>query len=138
MEEMPVNRRESEISKDLATNIYIPSCIFTKELSSYETIVKFLKEAYSLSIQETAHLLFKKKQSVWRAYTEACKKHPKSLSVTNLLFPIPISIFSHDKTILESLVVFLKDEYQLSYSEVASLLMRDDRTVWTVYHKAKR
>jgi hypothetical protein len=138
MAEQPVNRRESELSRDSSTNIHIPSCIFSKELSSYETIVKFLKEAYSFSIQEIASLLSKKKQSVWRAYTEACKKHSKSLCVTNLLFPIPITIFSQDKTTLESLVVFLKDEYKLRYSEVASLLMRDDRTIWTVYHKAKR
>ena len=138
MAEKPVIRRESELSRDSSTNIHIPSCIFSRELSSYETIVKFLKEAYSLSIQEIAKLLFKKKQSVWRAYTEACKTHPQSLSVTNLFFPIPISIFSQDKTTLECLVVFLKDEYKLSYSEVASLIMRDDRTVWTVYQKAKR
>ena len=39
---------------------------------------------------------------------------------------------------LESTVVFLKDKCKLSYHEIAVLLNRDDRTIWTSYNKAKK
>ena len=80
----------------------------------------------------------KKKQSVWRAYKNAVSKLKQSFVVTNLYYPIPVDVIKDSKcSLLETLVVFLKEEYELSYSEVSALLMRDDRTVWTVYQRAK-
>lgn len=132
------NRRDRVLSRVSSTTLYIPSCIFNKKLSSFETIVKFLKESYGLSIQEISRLLGKKKQSVWRAYKEAYLKFKESFEVTNLYFPIPVDIFKDSEhSLLETLVVFLKEKYDLSYSQIASLLMRDDRTIWTVYHRTK-
>ena len=132
------NRRDSVFSKASPTNIYIPSCIFNDRLSSFESIVKFLKESYGLSIQRISELLNKKKQSVWRAYKEASVKYKDSFEVSNLFYPIPVEIFSDSKhSLLETLAVFLKDEFDLTYSEVASLLARDDRTIWTVYNRTK-
>lgn len=133
------NRRDTRISRDSSTNIYVPSCIFNKRLSSYETIVKFLKEGYGFSIQKISDLLNKKKQSVWRAYRYASLKFEESFEVTDFYFPIPIDIFKKTRlSLLESLVVFLKDHYGLSYSQVAILLMRDQRTIWTIYKRAKK
>lgn len=132
------NRRDRVISKGFSTNIYIPSCVFNKRLSSFETIVKFLKESYGFSVQKIAELLGKKKQSVSRAYRNTSLKFKESFEVSTLYYPIPVDIFSRsDKSLLETLVVFLKDHYDLSYSEVSSLLMRDERTIWTVYQRAK-
>ena len=133
------NRGDSKISRAFSTKPSVPSCIFNTKLSSYETLVKFLKESYGLRVQEISILLNKKKQSVWRAYKQATKKFKQSFEVTTLYYPIPIKIFTDSKlTILQTLVIFLKDHYQLTYSEIAALLMRDDRTIWTVYYKAKK
>jgi hypothetical protein len=132
------NRRDRVFSRVSPTNTYIPSCIFNDKLSSFEAIVKFLKEGYGLSIQQISELLSKKKQSVWRAYKEASVKFKASFEVSNLYYPIPVEIFSDSKdSLLETLVVFLKDEFELTFSEVASLLARDDRTIWTVYNRTK-
>jgi DNA-binding CsgD family transcriptional regulator len=50
---------------------------------------------------------------------------------------IPVTIFSHDLGILESLVKYMKENLNLNYNEIAELLNRDDRTIWTVYNKAQ-
>ncbi|MFH2028209.1 MAG: hypothetical protein ABIJ08_03655 [Nanoarchaeota archaeon] len=55
----------------------------------------------------------------------------------NLL--IPSTIFRDRKiSVLEAVVEYLKDEKNLTYHEIAVLLNRDDRTVWTCYSRAKK
>jgi hypothetical protein len=51
---------------------------------------------------------------------------------------IPLSIFKKEKTIgaLESLCKYLKENTGLSFSEIAKLIGRDERTVWNAYHDA--
>jgi len=50
---------------------------------------------------------------------------------------IPITIFQDRRlAVLEALVSYLKDNFKLKYSEVARLIDRDQRTVWTVYRRA--
>ena len=39
-------------------------------------------------------------------------------------------------SILESIVRYLKETGSLSYHNIAILLKRDDRTIWTVYKRA--
>lgn len=52
---------------------------------------------------------------------------------------IPSTIF-RDRTLapLESISEFLKDKAGLSFHEIAVLLNRDDRTIWTCYNRAKK
>ncbi|MFC1691046.1 hypothetical protein ACFL0W_02585 [Nanoarchaeota archaeon] len=52
---------------------------------------------------------------------------------------VPTSIFKdRDVSVLEVLVEFLKEQQGLSFSEIAGLLNRDDRTIWTCYSRAKK
>ena len=132
-------RRDSEISRHSPTQFYVPTCIFNTQLSSYETIVKFLKESYGLSFQKIAELLGKKRQSAWRAYQSASEKFKQSFEVTNLAYPIPVSIFRHSKlSLLETIVQFLRDNYKLTNSEISAILMRDERNILTVHKRAVR
>lgn len=52
---------------------------------------------------------------------------------------IPSFIF-RDRSLaaLEAVVVYLKDSQGLTYSQIAKLLNRDDRTIWTTYQRAKK
>jgi hypothetical protein len=60
------------------------------------------------------------------------KKKSKTLN-------IPSSIFKdRSLSVLEILVEYLKEKKQLTYHEIAQLLNRNDRTIWTVYHRAKQ
>lgn len=50
---------------------------------------------------------------------------------------IPLRLFSNKKLgILEVIVKYLKENTPLSYAEIAKLLNRDQRTIWTTYSKA--
>jgi len=51
---------------------------------------------------------------------------------------IPIYIFrDRSLSVLEVMVEYLKERVKLNYHEIAILLNRDDRTIWTCYHRAK-
>jgi len=52
---------------------------------------------------------------------------------------IPSAIL-RDRTlkVLESIVEFLKEKKQMNYREIGTLLNRDERTIWTVYNRAKK
>lgn len=52
---------------------------------------------------------------------------------------IPLEILNNRKLgMLESVCVYLKDEKDMAYSEIAKILNRDDRTIWASYNKAKK
>jgi len=54
------------------------------------------------------------------------------------IFSIPIEILKNRQLgSLQAIVVWLKDEKGLGFSEIGKLLSRDNRTIWTTYHKAK-
>jgi hypothetical protein len=52
---------------------------------------------------------------------------------------IPVEIFQdRNVAVLERLSEYLKDRLNLTYHEIAVLLNRDDRTIWTCYNRAKK
>lgn len=52
---------------------------------------------------------------------------------------IPSYILRNRKLgILEATTKYLKEEHKLSYHDIAVLLKRDDRVIWTTYNKAKK
>ncbi len=51
---------------------------------------------------------------------------------------IPSSIFRDRKlSVLEAMTEYFKEKKDLRYSEIALLLNRDERTIWTSYKRAK-
>jgi len=65
-------------------------------------------------------------------------KHINIIKTANCL-SLPIGVLKdRNIAILESIVEYLKDEQNMKYSEIARLLNRDDRTIWTVYKRAKK
>lgn len=118
----------------------LPICIFdNKELSCLETIVKYLKEDLKFRFHEIALLLNRNDRTIWATYNVACKKRKEKLPVRESRFFIPVSIFKDRKmSVLEALVGHLKDNFNLRYSEIAVLLNRDERNIWTIYARAKK
>ena len=51
---------------------------------------------------------------------------------------LPISIFNDKLGMLEAASLYLKDELGLGFKEIAKLLKRDYKTIWTSYNKAKK
>jgi hypothetical protein len=55
----------------------------------------------------------------------------------NIQLPITV-LQDRSLGVLESTVIYLKEELGLKYSEIAKALNRDDRTIWAVYNNAKK
>jgi len=51
---------------------------------------------------------------------------------------LPISIFNEKLGMLEASSLYLKDKLNLSFNDIAKLLKRDYKTIWTSYNKAKK
>jgi predicted transcriptional regulator len=63
----------------------------------------------------------------------------KSNSEKRETLTLPLKVLQdRDVAILESIVEYLKEEKKLKYSEIAKLLNRDQRTIWTVYNRVKK
>lgn len=51
---------------------------------------------------------------------------------------IPVSIFSHALPPMGALTKFLRENEHLSYQEIATILHRDQRSIWASYQRAGR
>lgn len=118
----------------------LPISIFdNNELSCLETIVKYLKEEFKLRFHEIALLLNRNDRTIWTTYNNAVRKRKEKLSVKESKFFIPVSVLTNRKfSVLESIAHYLKNNFNLRYSEIAALLNRDERNIWTVYNRAMK
>ena len=117
----------------------IPATAFNKKLSPLETVVKYLKEEYPLAIKDIANILNRSIKTVWQAYNAASKKHPAKLDITPTETYLDPTIYGQRMlSILEATVTLLHQTYKLSLHEIAHILQRDDRTIWTVLHRARQ
>jgi predicted transcriptional regulator len=66
------------------------------------------------------------------------KKHPEKLAVKHPDVLVPITTFTRKKSILESLVTYLKDTKNMRGTDIAKLLDKKPSTIWTVYNRAKK
>ncbi|MDA1196388.1 MAG: sigma factor-like helix-turn-helix DNA-binding protein [Nanoarchaeota archaeon] len=51
---------------------------------------------------------------------------------------VPVSAFRPELGMQEAVCLYLKDEQGLSFKEIAAVLHRDYKTVWTAYSKATK
>ena len=102
-----------------------------------ETVVKYLKENCGLRYVEIGFWLERNPKSVWISYKNAKRKFSGKLSANHHI-KIPILIFSQKKAPLEALVAYLREHLKLRYSEIAKMLERDARVIWSTYENAKK
>lgn len=122
--------------KDISEEVSIPVCVFSSKLTVFEACVKYLKEDSGKGFDEISDLLNRGKNNVTATYKKASKKLAKRFDIVKCE-KVPVSIFAGKLSFLESIVVELKDK-GMRYSEIARLLSRDQRTIWTVYMRAKK
>ena len=116
--------------------IYLPVTLFQNKLTPLQIIVKYLKENLNKTNKQISLLLKRDPKTTWITYKPVEKS--KSLSIKETKTQIPLSIFEDRRlSILEALVCFLKN-LDMKYSEIARLLNKDQRTIWTVHSRAKK
>lgn len=129
--------KQKNINLEKKDEYSIPVSILSNELSVTEAIVKFLREEYQLSYAKIAFLLHKKEGPVGVTYRNAKNKFPGKLDIKSDHY-IPITVFSEEYTLFESVVKYMHDEMKLSFKIIAGLLHRNYRTVWTIYRRANK
>ena len=124
------------VSQDILITV---SILGTKGLSALEVICKYLKEELEFNYAKIALLLNRNNRTIWTTYNNAVKKKKEKLPVKESIFFVPVSVFKDRKfSVLEVIVSYLKDNFNLRYSEIAVLLRRDERNIWTVYNRSKK
>ena len=120
--------------------VKVPISVFKNDhLSSLETIVKYLRENLLLSFKQIAALTNRNKIALAVSYGNSRKKFGEKFVDEISAYYLPVSILQNRKlSVLENIVSYLKDNFSLSYHKIALLLNRNDRTIWTVYQRAKR
>ncbi len=117
----------------------IPLSVFDNDhLSSLEVVVKYLHEDLEYRFVRIAKLLNRSAKTIWATYANTLRKMPQRFEPRKSVFFLPLSLF-HDRSYspLEVVVRYLKDDCRQTYHQIAVLLNRDDRTIWTTYHRMK-
>lgn len=120
--------------------ILIPVSVFeNRKLSTLELVARYLKEEKQLSFSEIAAILNRSQRNIWLSYQRAKQKQSEKLKIPESKFFIPASRFADlEFSMLEHVVSYLKETYQLSLTEISVLIHRSLKTVWTVDARAKK
>lgn len=138
----PLMQPKEETYSQLA----IPTTIFLdRTLKILEPVVEYLKESKGLSYHEIAVLLNRNDRTIWTAYSRAKKKRQPHLHAAlpkqgepDAVF-IPVSVIADRKLkVFEAIVSYLKETHNFTFHQIAVLLNRDDRTIWTINHRAQK
>ena len=115
----------------------VPVSIFATKLSPAEALVKWLRENNNLRYSEIARILNRDIVSIWITYKNARIKHSAEFKPTQQY--VPLSIFrDRSLSILEHLIVFLKDQQGLDFTTIRTLLNKHRNTIATTYRRGKK
>ncbi|MGV8141366.1 MAG: hypothetical protein ACP5NW_02910 [Candidatus Woesearchaeota archaeon] len=126
-----------ESRRDTTESIPVTILKFSR-LSSLETIVKFLRENRNMSYSSIGKNLSRNPKTLAVTYAVAHRKMPESFSkrLENDTHRIPFTAFSGRLSILECICTYLKSRNH-SYADIARMIGKDQRTVWTVCKRAE-
>ena len=127
----------------------MPIGLFRSNSGPLEALVRYLKDALEYSFVQIGKLLSRDETTIWTTYHNSVKKGKMLLDLEmndvdyGLLrikkeeMIVPLSVFSERKlSVLESLCLYLRENFSLSYHDIGLILDRDERTVWTVVNRA--
>lgn len=121
-------------------DILIPSFILRdRKLGILEAVTKYLKEELDLTYHKIAVMLKRDDRVVWVTYNKAIKKKKEKFVIEEPNYWLPISIFT-DKKLgpLETISKYLVEHAKLNIKDIAKLLNRDSRLIWSCYNRAKK
>ncbi|MFA5141367.1 MAG: hypothetical protein WC471_00135 [Candidatus Woesearchaeota archaeon] len=116
---------------------FVPLEIFAdRSLSVQQALVKFMKENLDMSNKEISDSLNKDPRSTWSAYEQSKSRMKIRFEIPHSIMPLPISIFKEKSSLLESIVLFLKNQSWQNH-KIASTLNRSETTISTVYRRSE-
>jgi len=134
---------ENALSHDDAARLLgptttVPVTIFANEtLTPLEALVKYLHENHSTRLVRIAELTGRDQRAIGTTYHRAANKMQNKILTPPTRYHIPLRILQDERlSAFESIATYLHERYALTYHEIALLLKRDDRTIWTVCNRA--
>jgi hypothetical protein len=128
-----------ELLKYITSNneIMIPISIFKTILPPLEALVRYLKEYLHMTYHEISKSINRDDRTIWVTYRNSLSKYVE-FSIDKI-HHIPLSVLS-DRTfsVLEHLSLHLKNKYGYSTKQIATLLDKDESTIWSVQNRAKK
>jgi hypothetical protein len=118
----------------------VPLPLFAdSDLGILEVIVKYTKENLTLTYSQIAVIINRDQRTVWTTYHKAIIKHKEPFKIENEEYKIPCEIFTERSNgPLETLVVYLKQNLNLSFKQISIILNRDYRTIWISYKNGQK
>ena len=132
------NGNANDFTLDATANeTSIPIDVFTNGASGLESISHYLKEVIGLRYCQIAGMLNRDDRTIWGA-ARSGKQKTEAIAASSQI-KIPLSIFKdRSLSVLEAVSEYLKESQNLRYCTIAALLNKDQRTIWTVYNRAKQ
>lgn len=109
----------------------IPATAFAQGLTPLETLTLYFDDTQLEALNRPKH-------TIAAARTNAHKKLPEGLEITESKHNVPLRIFGHrELSPLENLCIYLKDQ-GLRNTDISKLIKKNPRTVWTAIHRAQQ
>ena len=111
----------------------IPVGILNSGLHPLQAVVKYLREKKRMDMRQISLLLNRNVQTIWTSYNIV---KDEKVSFKDSGIDIPLSVLSKTNcSILESTVHYLNSVHNLSLSQIAAMLGKSIKTVWTCNHR---
>ncbi len=135
-EEEPTKEKDTtDEDKISETKNKIPITLFLNNAGYLELLTYYMKETLQMPLSKIARSLNRDQRTIWSSYNNAKQKVPK-LKIEKTSTFIPIDIFSNrEQSPLSSITAHLSKEITLK--EIAKLLKKDYRTIWTAHNRTK-
>ena len=112
-----------------STDIEVPISVFSGSLPPLTSLVKYLSVSRKLSVKEIASRLNRHEQTIWTVLRNS-RRSKATFAASEIT--VPLSIFCKDRhSILESLTNYLTVERNMRIGEIALLLNKSIKTIWT-------
>lgn len=130
----------------------VPLFIFLNEDLGYmELLVTYLKDFQNQSIPEISKILNRAEGSLWASYYSAQKKQPpnfkdqgeklkpilEKLNISEITIPLQI-LSERDISIFQSVVLYIKNNFNLKNIQISKLLNKDSQTIWSAINNATK
>jgi hypothetical protein len=118
--------------------VTVPTSIFSPEIGALEAICRYLKKQHYRN-KEIAVLIGRSEKNIWQTLNQSNKKRPMPINTFPTRFFIPLSILKNDKlSVLENIIQFFQQKFELSIQEIAALLHRNESTIHTITQRIKQ
>ena len=127
-----------EPQKEIKKEVKIPLEVFKQKIGVAESICKYLKENNGLKFSQISRIVGRDQRTIWNNYRNAARKMEEEIKVDENTKYIPMKVFSNRKlSMLESVIYYLREE-RYRNKEIAEMLDKDARNVWTIWNRARK